>query len=296
MTALPEFALLECPGWYAETPDAPPEEVVVCFGDATLILRRFDETPLAHWPLATLTTAPGGRRLTLKPDEDAPERLGLDDPTMIAALARVRGAAVRGRRRASRGLAGLTALALIAAAGFGLWRAWPDIMVSLALQTPFGARAAVGDAAAARLADGRLCLAPAVLARTARAAGLEGAARLWLVDRGAADGPVALPAPGERVVILAPAMRAGDPDALLAAVAAATQRGRADPPIAAAFRGAGWPALTGGSPAMEAMTEAAARALRDAAAGSREARATDAPATGALSEVDWRALTSACRR
>jgi hypothetical protein len=47
---------------------------------------------------------------------------------------------------------------------------------------------------------------------------------------------------------------------------------------------------------MEAMTEAAARILRDAAAAPAEARDGDAPATGTLSDADWRALIAACRR
>jgi len=90
MTALREYALLEASGWYAETPDAAADEVLVTFGDATLTIQRFDETPLAHWPLASLATVDGPRALTLAPDADAPERLGLDDRLSRTGFAYIR--------------------------------------------------------------------------------------------------------------------------------------------------------------------------------------------------------------
>ncbi|MEM1313942.1 MAG: hypothetical protein AAGI51_05265, partial [Pseudomonadota bacterium] len=53
-TALARYALLEATGDYLDGITARRQEVLVKFGRASLTLSRFDETPVAHWALASL--------------------------------------------------------------------------------------------------------------------------------------------------------------------------------------------------------------------------------------------------
>ena len=52
MTALPEYQRLECSGLWRDGPGAQRREVIVAFGDATLVIAdaRSDRA-LAHWSL-----------------------------------------------------------------------------------------------------------------------------------------------------------------------------------------------------------------------------------------------------
>ena len=130
MTALARYDLLEAVGWYAERPEREPVEVLVSFGDASLTILRFDDTPLAHWPLGSLVETPGAAPLTLAPDADAPERLALSDAEMIAAIRALRPGGARkqpsaARARARRLARRAAALAAAALALFALWLATP---------------------------------------------------------------------------------------------------------------------------------------------------------------------------
>ena len=49
MTALDRYVRLEAVGLWREAPGAPPREVVVSFGNATLLLTDLEERPLGHW-------------------------------------------------------------------------------------------------------------------------------------------------------------------------------------------------------------------------------------------------------
>jgi hypothetical protein len=102
MTALPEFQRLECRAIWRETLTAQRRDVIVSFGDATLVIS--DERaakPLAHWSLAALirlnpgklparyapsqldeVAAQVGRNSELPADEE----LEMDDDTMIGAI------------------------------------------------------------------------------------------------------------------------------------------------------------------------------------------------------------------
>lgn len=96
-TALSRYALLESTGWYRDGIEPRPREVVVRFGEASLILIGFDDMPVTHWALASLrrihSAGADGRRLSLTPepgdpwgDQGADESLTLDDPEMIRAI------------------------------------------------------------------------------------------------------------------------------------------------------------------------------------------------------------------
>jgi hypothetical protein len=92
MTALNQYQRLEAAGIWRETPQAKARDVIVSFGDATLILTDpRSEVPLAHWSLPAVTRinpgkvparyAPGG--------VDADEELEIDDDLMISAIAKL---------------------------------------------------------------------------------------------------------------------------------------------------------------------------------------------------------------
>ncbi len=93
MTALDRFELLEAPGLYLDGQTAQEREVIVKFGAESLVFMALDETPLAHWPLATLRRQPEAPNhpgeLRLIPDHGDLERLILTDRDMIAAIEEV---------------------------------------------------------------------------------------------------------------------------------------------------------------------------------------------------------------
>ena len=87
MTALAKYELLEAPGRYFDGETARPRDVVVKFGDASLIVMNHDDLPITHWSLAGVRDLSSGRGpLSLTPDHDSDERLTVEDPDMIAAI------------------------------------------------------------------------------------------------------------------------------------------------------------------------------------------------------------------
>ncbi len=91
MTALERYAKLEAEARYFDGDSAEPRNVVVCFGERSLVIMGFDEAAIAHWPLASLRAL--GRRgespAQLVPHPDSDERLVLSDPEMLDAIRRV---------------------------------------------------------------------------------------------------------------------------------------------------------------------------------------------------------------
>ena len=122
MTALDQFAKLESLGIWRPEPDAQRREVVVSFGDATLIIRDSADRPLAHWSLpAVVRMNPGSRPAIFAPDEDGTETIEIDDDLMIDAIEKVRKAVNRSRPRPGR-LRGVGAMVSIAAVvGLGVF-------------------------------------------------------------------------------------------------------------------------------------------------------------------------------
>ena len=97
MTALNKYQRLESGGLWRDHPDAQRRDVVVSFGDASLVLKDpRSETPLAHWSLPAVTRDnPGQMPAIYSPGEDAAESLELSDTDMIAALETVHRAVVQ---------------------------------------------------------------------------------------------------------------------------------------------------------------------------------------------------------
>lgn len=91
MTALPQYDRLEAPGIWRETPQAQRQEVIVSFGDATLVIADDRSArALAHWSLpAMVRRNPGKRPALYAPSEQEGEELELADETMIEAIEKV---------------------------------------------------------------------------------------------------------------------------------------------------------------------------------------------------------------
>jgi hypothetical protein len=91
MTALTEFQRLECTGLWRDAPGAQKREVIVSFGDATLVISEArNARALTHWSLpAIVRLNPGDTPARYAPAPDGDEELELDDATMIAAIEKV---------------------------------------------------------------------------------------------------------------------------------------------------------------------------------------------------------------
>lgn len=103
MTALKEYQTLESLGIWRESADAQRRDIVVSFGDNSLIIRDKSDTPLSHWSLPAIHRAnPGKRPAIFRPAQEADEELEISDPDMIAAIEKVRRAIERYRPRSGR--------------------------------------------------------------------------------------------------------------------------------------------------------------------------------------------------
>lgn len=88
VTALDQYIRLEATGRWRETPGADWREVLVSFGNASLVLSDFNEHPLTHWSLAAVERIdPGGDLATYAPDPNSGELLEVRDGQMIEAIA-----------------------------------------------------------------------------------------------------------------------------------------------------------------------------------------------------------------
>ncbi len=54
MTALDDYAKLETEARYYDGRSATPTEVIVSFGERSLMIVGLDDVAIAHWPLASL--------------------------------------------------------------------------------------------------------------------------------------------------------------------------------------------------------------------------------------------------
>lgn len=91
MTALHEYERLECPGLWRDGPEGQRREVIVSFGDATLVIAETRSgRALTHWSLpAIVRLAEPSVPARYAPAPDADEELEIDDEAMIAAIAKV---------------------------------------------------------------------------------------------------------------------------------------------------------------------------------------------------------------
>ncbi len=145
MTALDEYARLESGGLWRPSPEEQRKNVVLSFGNATLVIADTAGRPLTHWSLpAVQRLNPTIRPALYSPDPDATETLEIEDDLMIDALERIQAAVRKSRGPAVRlrlltwgiGLAGLAAAAWV-------WLP-PAMMAQTASVVPEGKRSEIG--------------------------------------------------------------------------------------------------------------------------------------------------------
>ncbi len=145
MTALTEYQRLESTGIWRPAPDEQRRDVVVSFGDATLVISDMADRPLAHWSLPAVERRnPAKTPAVYRPGPDAPDELEIADDAMIDAIERVRQAIARGRPQPGRLRSVLLGGGLIAVLGLAVF--WlPDALIRhTASVVPTAKRAEIG--------------------------------------------------------------------------------------------------------------------------------------------------------
>ena len=149
MTALKKYQKLESPGLWRDAPQDQRRNVVVSFGEASLILSDpKTELALSHWSLPAVERRnPGERPAIFAPGPDAHESLELDDPDMVAALETVQSALATRRPRPGRLRGTLLVLATVSVlAVVALWL--PGALIThTAAVVPAAKRAEIGERA-----------------------------------------------------------------------------------------------------------------------------------------------------
>lgn len=147
MTALDKYSKLEGPGLWAAARDEQRREVVVSFGDASLVIMDSRSMQvLSHWSLPAVERLnPGKRPALYSPEGDGGEILELDDDWLIEALKVVQGAL-----RPPRGLLSRMRLPITVALGLGMLLAVsvivpPALMSHTASVVPMAKRIELGD-------------------------------------------------------------------------------------------------------------------------------------------------------
>lgn len=146
MTALAQYARIECPGLWRADPGAQRVEAVVSFGDASLVIADGAGRALSHWSLAAVERInPGEMPALFTPAAEAAEVLELSDDTMVEAIEQVRTAVGRTRPRGGRLRGALTTLVLLA--GIGIAAVWlPGALVRhTEAALPSSARTEIGS-------------------------------------------------------------------------------------------------------------------------------------------------------
>jgi hypothetical protein len=153
MTALKKYQRLESTGLWRDATNAQRREVVVNFGEASLILSdpRTDAA-LSHWSLpAVERTNPGQLPAIYAPGPDAPETLEITDEEMIAALETVRGALAFARAKPGRLRAAILIGGTLLVLGVAVFVGPAQLVRQTALVVPEATRAQIGRTALAEL-------------------------------------------------------------------------------------------------------------------------------------------------
>lgn len=145
MTALEQYVRLESDAIWRPAPGQQRRDVLISFGDATLVICDHADRPLAHWSLpALMRQNPGQRPAIYVPDDDASEELEINDPLMIDAIEQVRKALAKARPRPGKLRYWIGAAAVAASVGLALF--WlPHALLRQALSiVPDAKRAEIG--------------------------------------------------------------------------------------------------------------------------------------------------------
>ncbi|PRY21186.1 hypothetical protein CLV78_11059 [Aliiruegeria haliotis] len=103
MTALKQFSRLECPGVWRPSPDEQRRDVIVSFGDTSLVISDKTGKALSHWSLAAAVRINRTETPAIyTPSAEGTETLEIDDETMVDAIDTVRNAILKSRPRRGR--------------------------------------------------------------------------------------------------------------------------------------------------------------------------------------------------
>ena len=103
MNPIQDFDRLEAMGLWREDGTRQRREVVVSFGKSTLVLTDINNNPLTHWSLASINHLGQSDAGTIfSVDADGDETLEIEDPTMIAAISKIRSSIDAARPRPGR--------------------------------------------------------------------------------------------------------------------------------------------------------------------------------------------------
>lgn len=158
MTALAQYRRLEAIGLWCENQGATPREVVVSFGQATLVLSDpGTETPLTHWSLPAIVNLAPGRHPAIYAPVEAPagqppgETLTISEPEMIDAIARVHRAIETAQPHPGRLRRRLLLGGLALAAAAAIWWLPGQIIAHSTAIAPPAQRLLVGEAVLAEI-------------------------------------------------------------------------------------------------------------------------------------------------
>jgi hypothetical protein len=276
MTALKQYERLECPGLWRPAPEAQRRDVILSFGEASLVISDSrSEVALSHWSLPAVERLnPGETPAIYAPGPDAAETLEIDDRLMIDALERVRDAVERRRQRPGRlrlALVGSTLVAILALGIFWLPAALTEHTASV---VPLTKRIEIGRMVLADLSSvtGAPCRDP--LAERAaqrlrdRLLGAEGG-EILVIPRGL---ETTAHLPGRIVLVGRDILEAHDrPEVLAGYILAERLRADAHDPLIDVLHFAGLPAtfslLTTGDLPASSVADYGARLLKTAPAG-----------------------------
>jgi len=122
MTALPEYDRLECTGIWRPDGDQQRRDVMVAFGDATLVISDQNNRALTHWSLPAVERLNVGERpAVFSPDGLDQETLEIAEDTMIDAIEKVRKTVAKRKPRPGRLRLVSLGLSIAAVAFLGLY-------------------------------------------------------------------------------------------------------------------------------------------------------------------------------
>lgn len=160
MTALKKYLRLESPGLWRDQPDAQRRDVIVSFGDASLVLTDRHGVALAHWSLPAVERInPRQRPALFAPGPEADETIEIADDEMIDAIETVRKAIEKRRPHHGRLRGGLLIGVSVLLVGLALF--WlPGALINHAARVaPPETRAEIGQQLTARISrvSGQAC-------------------------------------------------------------------------------------------------------------------------------------------
>lgn len=155
MTALDKYAKLEAIARYRDGPTDRMREVVLSFGERTLMIVGLDDQPISHWPLVNVhrMSAPGDTMVLLAPFEGSTERIELGDPDMIEAIDTIvprKDTPRRHRRRPLRVWRMILGIGVLGTAAALVW-AWPMLMERVVDLVPRDRAIVIGDVVRAEI-------------------------------------------------------------------------------------------------------------------------------------------------